>query len=71
MQMIKGSDGNDFWEQLSFVGLRSSSIRILEEICTYTYERNTLSQIYRHSNWNSKLNTKLRLELQVEYVLKL
>ncbi len=31
----------------------------------------TLSQIYPHSNWNSKLNTKLRLEFQVEYGLKL
>ena len=30
-----------------------------------------LSQIYPHSNWNSKLNTKLRLEFQVEYGLKL
>ncbi len=31
----------------------------------------TLSQIYPHSNWNSNLNTKLRLEFQVEYGLKL
>ena len=26
-----------------------------------------LSQIYPHWNWNSKLNTKLRLEFQIEY----
>ncbi len=32
---------------------------------------NTLSQIYPHWTWNSELNTKLRLELQVEYGLKL
>ncbi len=31
----------------------------------------TLSQIYSHSNWNSKLNTKPRLEFQVEYRFKL
>ena len=31
----------------------------------------TLSQIYPHWNWNSKLNTKLRLEFQVEYGFKL
>ncbi len=32
---------------------------------------NALSQIYLHWNWNSKLNTKLRLEFQVEYGFKL
>ncbi len=31
----------------------------------------TVSQIYSHWNWNSKLNTKLRLEFQVEYGFKL
>ncbi len=31
----------------------------------------TLSQIYPHWNWISKLNTKLRLEFQVEYGFKL
>ena len=30
----------------------------------------TLSQIYPHWNWNSKLNTKLRLVLQFEYGFK-
>ena len=30
----------------------------------------TLSQIYPHKIWNSKLNTKLRLELEVEYRFK-
>ena len=30
-----------------------------------------LSQIYPYWNWNSKLNTKLRLEFQVEYGFKL
>ncbi len=34
-------------------------------------EENALSQIYPHWNWNSKLNTKLRLEFQVEYGFKL
>ncbi len=34
-------------------------------------EGDTPSQIYPDSNWNSKLNTKLRLEFQVEYRLKL
>ncbi len=32
---------------------------------------NTLSQLYPHWNWNSKFNTKLRKEFQVEYKLKL
>ncbi len=32
---------------------------------------NALSQIYPHWNWNPKLNTKLRLEFQVEYGFKL
>ena len=31
----------------------------------------TLSQIYPHLNWKSKLNTKLRLEFQVENSFKL
>ncbi len=31
----------------------------------------TLSQMYPHSNWNFKFNTKLRLEFQVEYGFKL
>ncbi len=31
----------------------------------------TLSQIYHHWIWNSKLNTKFRLEFQFEYGLKL
>ena len=31
----------------------------------------TLSQIYTYWNWNSKLNTKLSLEYQVEYGFKL
>ena len=31
----------------------------------------TLSKIYHHSNWNSKLNTKLRLDFQVEDGFKL
>ncbi len=31
----------------------------------------TLSKIYPHWNWNSKLNSKLRLEFQVEYGFKL
>ena len=31
----------------------------------------TLSQIYPHWNWNSKLNTKLRLEFQFECGFKL
>ncbi len=31
----------------------------------------TPSQIYSHWNWNSKLNTKLGLEFQIEYRFKL
>ncbi len=31
----------------------------------------TLCQIHPHWDWNSKLNTKLRLEFQIEYGLKL
>ncbi len=31
----------------------------------------TLSQTYPRWNWKSKLNTKLRLEIQVEYRFKL
>ncbi len=34
-------------------------------------QMDTLSQIYPYWNWNSKLNTKLRLEFQVEYRFKL
>ena len=54
-----------FW--IFTFGLLMSSVLMLVSFQSI----NTLSQIYPHWNWNSKLNTKLRLELQVEYGFKL
>ncbi len=48
-----------------------SQVRRVLPCSDSTGQQTTLSQIYPHSNWNSKLNTRLRLEFQVEYRFKL
>ena len=47
-----------------------NSIRALLLLVLYEVQH-ALSQIYPHWNWNPKLNTIFRLELQVEYGFKL
>ena len=45
------------------------SVLLLDILRVVCIRKCTLSQIYPHSNWNSKLNTKLRLELGMAYRL--
>ncbi len=46
--------------------------KIIESTHILNYVQDTtLSQIYPHSNWNSTLTSKLRLEFQFEYRFKL
>ncbi len=47
------------------------AVKVREIFIPYLCIMGTLSQIYPHWNWKSKLNTKLRLEFQLESGFKL
>ncbi len=74
--------GQNFNAQLQIGGIWdrhlsaiSERLKTIAKICAATDAAlifsHTLSQIYPHWDWNSKLNTKLRLEFHVEYGFKL